>query len=105
QHARENPGKSTRPVLKPIMAAAALLFCLPVAAARQNGLEGVNSIAWGAQYFRLTDVTYGVAGAGHTGARVVTFRPRWTIAKEAESRSAQVSSVGPGGQSSLTAIN
>ena len=105
QHARENPGKSTRPVLKPIMAAAALLFSLPVAAARQNGLEGVNSIAWGAQYFRLTDVTYGVAGAGHTGARVVTFRPRWTIAREAESRSSQVSSVGPGGQSSLTAIN
>src|SRR5262249_38927667 len=66
QHARENQLKSTTSAFRPVMgAAAALLFCFPIAAARRNGLEGVNSIAWGAQYFRLTEVTYGVAGAGH----------------------------------------
>jgi cellulose synthase (UDP-forming) len=100
QHAHENPVKRARWALKPSMAAVALLFALPVTAARQNGLEGVNSIAWGAEYFRLTEVTYGVAGAGRAGARVVTFHPRWTVAKEAENRSFQVRGVGVNGQSS-----
>ena len=106
EHARENPVKRNGPALRPSMAAAiALLFALPMTAARQNGLEGVNSIAWGAEYFRLTEVTYGVAGAGRAGARVVTFHPRWAIAKGAENRSSQVSAAGLIGRSWLTAVN
>ena len=106
RHVRENPVKGAWLTFRPAMAVAtALLFSLPVIAARQNGLDGVNSVAWGARYFRLTEVTYGVAGAGHTGARVVTFHPRWTIAKGPEDGSPQISGVEPSNGSSLTAVN
>jgi cellulose synthase (UDP-forming) len=81
QHARENTVRYAGVVRKPItIGAIGLLFALPIAAARANGLEGVNSIAWGAKYFTLTQVTYAVAGAGHSGARTVTFHPGWTRA-------------------------
>ena len=79
QHARENTVRYAGVVRLPVtIGAIGLLFALPLAAARANGLEGLNSIAWGAKYFTITHVTYAVAGAGHTGARTVTFNPGWT---------------------------
>jgi len=82
QHGRENSIDEACAVRGPIMVALmVLLFCLPMFAASRNGLEGVDSIAWGAKYFRLTDVTFSVSGAGHTSVRAVTFHPRWTISE------------------------
>ena len=79
QHARENGIKPASAIRRPTMAAAMLLlFGAPIVAARENGLKGVDSLTWGARYFRLTDETFGVSGAGHTANRVVTFHPRWT---------------------------
>jgi len=106
-HALENPVRRAGWGLRPSLAAAvaALLFALPMAAANQNGMEGVNSIAWGAGYFRLTEVTYSVAGAGHTGRRAVTFHPRWAAPQDAENCSSQVSGAGPTDRYSLTAVN
>ena len=93
QHARENKVERLSAIHRPVtVGAIALLFALPVAATRANGLEGVNSISWGAQYFTLTKTTYGVAGAGHTGSRTVTFHPMWTIA-DAKGRTASGQSV------------
>jgi cellulose synthase (UDP-forming) len=78
QHARENTVRYAGVFRKPItVGAIGFLFALPIAATRANGLEGLNSIAWGTKYFTLTQVTYAVAGAGHTGTRTVTFHPGW----------------------------
>lgn len=84
QHARENGIKPAAALRRPLTAACTLLlFGAPIFAARENGLKGVNSIAWGARYFRLTDVTFSVSGAGHATNRVVRFHPRWTISRAA----------------------
>ena len=83
QHCRENGAKQPR-AFRSIMAAfMLLLFGAPMVAAGENGLEGVDSIAWGARYFRLTDVTFRVSGAGHKTAPAVRFHPRWAISEGA----------------------
>ena len=84
QHARENAigpiGALRRPAMGALML---LLFAAPIFAASENGLKGVDSIAWGARYFRLTEATFSVSGAGQAARRVVTFHPRWTISRGA----------------------
>ena len=80
QHARENAISPIGALRRPAMAAfMLLLFAAPMIAASENGLKGVDSIAWGARYFRLTEATFSVSGAGRATRRVVRFRPRWTI--------------------------
>ncbi len=82
QHARENAIKVTGFVREPITIGMSVLrLALPIIAAKKNGSKGVNSIAWGAKYFSLTEVTFGVAGAGRAGESSVTFHPKWTISE------------------------
>jgi len=83
QHARENAIEHAGAVRRPIMAGfMLLLFGLSAFAATENGLKGVDSIVWGASYFRLTDVSFSISGAGHMAARAVRFHPRWTSSED-----------------------
>jgi cellulose synthase (UDP-forming) len=83
QHGRENNVRRGRRIRKPAIAFAfTALFALPGFAAAEHGLQGLESIAWGAGRFSLTEPTYLVAGAGLRGAGAykLTFRPHWNIA-------------------------
>ena len=84
QHARENGIGLVGAVRRPIVAAVTLfLFGLPMLAASESGLKGLDSIAWGTRYFALTDVTFSVAGIGRTTTRTVKFHPRWIFSETA----------------------
>ncbi len=84
QHTRENGLPWTdllmlRP-LQVILVAALIL--LPMGAVNNNGMQGVQSIAWGAKYFTLTKVAYTVVGADHRTEGRISFAPQWTYGKD-----------------------
>ncbi len=59
----------------------AAMFALPALALEAHGLQGLDAISRGAVFFRLTETTYGISGAGLGDERAprVAFRPRWTF--------------------------
>ncbi|GLS39407.1 N-acetylglucosaminyltransferase [Mesorhizobium tianshanense] len=80
QHARENVVRISRRSYRPAMAASLLsLLLLPGIATAERGMEGLESLAWGAGRLSLFEEKYAVAGAGSggPGLRKITFRPRW----------------------------
>lgn len=80
QHGRENVVRSPRRSYRQAMAAGLLsLLLLPGIATAKRGLDGLESLAWGAGRLSLFDEKYSVAGAGIGGAglRKRFFRPRW----------------------------
>lgn len=79
-HSRENVVRISRRSYRPVMAASLLsLFLLPGIATAQHGMDGIESLAWGAGRLSLFEEKYSVAGAGHGGPelRKITFKPRW----------------------------
>jgi cellulose synthase (UDP-forming) len=80
QHARENVVRVSRRGYRPAMAAGLLsLFLLPGVATAERGMDGLESLAWGAGRFSLFEEQYSVSGAGVGGPnlRKITFKPRW----------------------------
>jgi hypothetical protein len=79
-HYRENQVRGHGIVREPAMALAlAVLFAMPAVATGTTGLRGLDALVFGAGSFRLTEIAYGVAGAGRgsAGTRVLTFAPHW----------------------------
>ncbi|WP_394893699.1 glycosyltransferase family 2 protein [Mesorhizobium sp. AaZ16] len=80
QHGRENVVRSPRRSYRSAIAASLLsLLLLPGIATAKRGLDGLESLAWGAGRISLFDEKYSVAGAGVGGAglRRRFFNPRW----------------------------
>jgi len=80
QHARENVVRVTSRTYRPAIAATfASLVVLASLGTARNGMEGVESLAWGAGRLSLFSETYSIAGAalGEAGIRNVRFEPRW----------------------------
>lgn len=80
QHARENAVRVSTPFYRPAMAAGLLfVFLLPGLATAERGVEGLESLAWGAGRVSFFEAKYAAAGAGlgGSGLRRITFRPRW----------------------------
>ncbi|HEY9212296.1 MAG TPA: glycosyltransferase family 2 protein [Ancylobacter sp.] len=82
QHSRENVVRISHRAYRPAMAASILsLFLLPGIATSERGMEGLESLAWGAGQLSLFEEKYTVAGAGHSGSRKIAFAPRWLADK------------------------
>ena len=80
QHARENVVRVTSRTYRPAIAATfASLLVLASLGTVRNGMEGVESLAWGAGRLSLFSESYSIAGAGlgEAGLRNVHFEPRW----------------------------
>jgi cellulose synthase (UDP-forming) len=80
QHFRENVVRISGHSYRPAMAASLVsLLLLPGIATAQRGMDGFESLAWGAGHLSLFEEKYSVAGAGFGGPdlRKITFRPRW----------------------------
>jgi cellulose synthase (UDP-forming) len=80
QHARENVVRISRRAYHPAIAASLLsLVLLPGIATAERGMDGLESLAWGAGRLSLFEEKYSVAGAGvgGPGLRKITFKPRW----------------------------
>jgi cellulose synthase/poly-beta-1,6-N-acetylglucosamine synthase-like glycosyltransferase len=80
QHARENVVRTSRRRYRLAMAASVFsLFMLPGIAASERGMDGLESLAWGAGHVRLFEYRYSAAGAGrgNTLTPAAKFSPRW----------------------------
>lgn len=80
RHSRENVVRVTSRTYRPALAAtlAAILLLTGLGTVR-NGMDGVESLAWGAGRISLFSETYSIAGAGfgEAGMRKIRFEPRW----------------------------
>lgn len=80
QHARENVVRVTNRTYRPALAVAfASILLLVGLGTVRNGMDGVESLAWGAGRLSLFSETYSIAGAGfgEAGMRKIRFEPRW----------------------------
>lgn len=80
KHQRENEVRRYKNYYKPAAAMALCAILVPtIWGAAQNGLRGVDAIAYGLPYITLTERTFPVAGAGNGGNGVwtVRFKPHW----------------------------
>lgn len=80
EHARENVVRVTRRSYRPALAATfTSILVLASLGIVKNGMEGVESLAWGSGQISLFSETYSIAGAGlgEAGLRNIRFEPRW----------------------------
>lgn len=80
QHARENVVRVTNRTYRPALAMAfASILVLAGLGTVRNGMDGLESLAWGAGRISLFSETYSIAGAGfgEAGMRKIRFEPRW----------------------------
>lgn len=80
QHARENVVRVTSRTYRPALVATfASILVLASLGTVRNGMEGVESLAWGSGRLSLFSEAYSIAGAGlgEAGLRNILFEPRW----------------------------
>jgi cellulose synthase (UDP-forming) len=80
QHARENTVRAARRSYRSALAASLLgLIVLPGVATAERGMNGIESLGWGAGRLSLIEYRYSVAGAGlaRDELRKARFNPRW----------------------------
>ena len=80
QHARENVVRFTNRTYRPVFAATLLALILMAGVGTvRHGMDGLESLAWGAGRISLFSETYSIAGAGlgEAGAHQRVFQPRW----------------------------
>lgn len=80
QHARENRVNfRSRRYRASLSAAFASMLCLLVLSGFNNGMNGIESLAWGAGRIKLFSETYSIAGAGlgKASIRKLRFNPQW----------------------------